>query len=163
MSRGCTCNAARSPPTLGGRGRGGLDLLGRQLYRYKFAFGSVGLRARMSFLYLDSCCFHLPIISLLVSEGGRAQAAGFLGWGYGAGLPLPTLEELVLSRFPSHQAPGRKALGTVSENCEVLIKTVFPPALLVSLLKHVRHNKTVIDGLLRKCWSPHCLPHAPTT
>lgn len=63
----------------------------------------------------------------------------------------------MLSQFPSHQALGRKALGVVSENCEVLIKTIFPPVLLVSLLKHVWFEsgvKTVIDGLLRKCWSP---------
>lgn len=81
-----------------------LSLLGAQLYCCSSAFRSLGLWARMSFLYLDSCWLHFPFVSLLVSEGSRAHAAGFLDWAYGAGLLLPMLGEFMLFVVPSHQA-----------------------------------------------------------
>lgn len=39
---------------------------------------------------MDSCWFHLPFISFLVSEGGRTQVVGVLDWASGAGVLLPT-------------------------------------------------------------------------
>ena len=77
------------------------------------------LWARIGFLYLDSCWFHLPFISLLVSEGGRQSPGGHkasLAGAVGLAFCSPHWWSERFSGFPSHEALGGKASGIVLEN-----------------------------------------------
>lgn len=81
-----------------------------QLDCCNFSVRFLDLWARMGFPILGQLLVSFAI-SFLVLEGGRAQTAGFLAWGCGTGLLLPTLVELMLVWIPFPSGPGREGFG----------------------------------------------------